>query len=318
MATDQPTMQPTAVEFEASPYGDALRIAAVFIMFTASFLGVILPLWYYGGGDKEKHQSLATNDGFRIMRSFAAGVMLGVAFVHLLFEGNEKLSEVSIDYPALAFTVATMGTMFVLGCEQLMATFLRVPVENLDASPEESNEHSYALKTIARSDSLSVIVKAYMMEFSVAIHSVIIGLALGYMSGKENLEELQVLIIAIVFHQFFEGVGLGTTLQEARLELGKWQIILFVLIFSSMLSFGIVIGILITYYNEEAETTNELYINGCLNALAAGILIYIALVEMIAEDFHAAAIANRVWLKVQMMIALMLGTMFLAVLAIWA
>ena len=49
-----------------------------------------------------------------------------------------------------------------------------------------------------------------------------------------------------------------------------------------------------------------------------GIMIYVALVEMIAEDFQAAAIASNVILKVKMFSALLLGTAFLAVLAIWA
>ena len=47
-------------------------------------------------------------------------------------------------------------------------------------------------------------------------------------------------------------------------------------------------------------------------------MIYVALVEMIAEDFQAAAIASNVILKVKMFSALLLGTAFLAVLAIWA
>ena len=47
-------------------------------------------------------------------------------------------------------------------------------------------------------------------------------------------------------------------------------------------------------------------------------MIYVALVEMIAEDFQAAAIASNGTLKVKMFSALLLGTAFLAILAIWA
>ena len=45
---------------------------------------------------------------------------------------------------------------------------------------------------IAGSDAMSVIVKAYMMELSVATHSVIIGLNLGSLSGEKQLGTLQV------------------------------------------------------------------------------------------------------------------------------
>ena len=47
-------------------------------------------------------------------------------------------------------------------------------------------------------------------------------------------------------------------------------------------------------------------------------MIYVALVEMIAEDFQAAAIASNVILKMKMFSALLLGTTCMAVLAIWA
>ena len=47
-------------------------------------------------------------------------------------------------------------------------------------------------------------------------------------------------------------------------------------------------------------------------------MIYVALVEMIAEDFQAAAIASNVALKIKMFSALVIGTTFLAILAIWA
>ena len=219
--------------------------------------------------------------------------------------------------------------MLVLGSEQILVACIPgsktydlkesdVEENAADMNNQTEKEHSRALAMIDKSDSLSVLVKAYMMEFSVGIHSVIIGLGIGFMSGEENVELLKVLIIAIVFHQFFEGVGLGTTLHEARYQLGKWQTALFVFLFSMMVSFGIIIGIVLVYYNGEVETTDELYATGILNALAAGILIYIALVEMVAEDFHSAAIANRGFLKFQMFVALMVGTMFLAVLAIWA
>ena len=334
-----PSSLPTAVQFVASPYGDALRIASVFILFVASFAGVALPLFYYGG-DPAKQRSIANSDGFKIVRSFSAGIMIGVGFIHLLFEGNVILARVSFDYPALGSTVATMGTLFVLGCEQLMVTYIggnktidlnvshverteqteetEVAAVATDLYARTLHDHNQVLAIVAQTGSLSVLVKAYMMEFSIAVHSVVIGVGLGYMSGESNLGLLKVLIVALVFHQFFEGLGLGTTLQEARLELGKWQVMIFILIFSGALSGGIIIGILLKYYNGETETTAELYTTGCLHCVGAGILIYIALVEMVGEDFNDPLVSHRWDLKVKMFIALSLGNFFLAIIGIWA
>jgi solute carrier family 39 (zinc transporter), member 1/2/3 len=44
------------------------------------------------------------------------------------------------------------------------------------------------------------------------VHSVIIGSSLGVSSGQE----FDSLLIAISFHQFFEGIALGTSIVEAQ------------------------------------------------------------------------------------------------------
>lgn len=51
----------------------------------------------------------------------------------------------------------------------------------------------------------------YALEFGVAAHSFVIGLALGTASGDEFLP----LMIALVFHQLFEGIALGATVADA-------------------------------------------------------------------------------------------------------
>jgi zinc transporter ZupT len=57
---------------------------------------------------------------------------------------------------------------------------------------------------------------------------------------------------------------------------------------------------------------------GCLNSLAGGIMIYVALVEMIAEDFQQAAVALNAHLKIKMFTAVTTGCAIMAFLAIWA
>ena len=55
-----------------------------------------------------------------------------------------------------------------------------------------------------------------------------------------------------------------------------------------------------------------------LNALAAGSLLYISLVEMIAEYFTAPDLIERPKLQIMMLISFSFGVVALAVLAIWA
>ena len=296
----------------AMDYSLKLRIASVFILFCASIIGVVIPLFFAAGSGpetNESHRKMSESDAFRITRTFAAGIMLGVGFIHLLADGVAKLTDVSLDYPPLGFTLATVGAMIVLGFEQIAVMLIssvnvnddnaKLPtdtaknIEANDSGPSQtlqvigsvvhenpgSCDHNHAIRMIAGTDSLNVIVKAYMMEISVAIHSIIIGIALGSLTGPAQLPALEALIIAICFHQFFEGLGLGTVIEGARLHLGMKKIIIFAVTFALTVPVGIMIGIVLT--NAEVVTTgddqtapqqniSQEYTLGCLNAIAAG------------------------------------------------
>jgi zinc transporter 1/2/3 len=57
---------------------------------------------------------------------------------------------------------------------------------------------------------------------------------------------------------------------------------------------------------------------GSLNSIAAGLMIYVALVQMIADDFKQSSIATNVNLKIKMFSALSFGTAIMAILGYWA
>ena len=303
-------MVPTVMD-----YSLALRISSIFILLVASSLGILIPLLFSTGSGprtNESHRKMCESDAFRITRTFAAGVMIGVGFIHLLADGVSTLAEVSPEYPALGYTLATVGAMIVLGFEQIAVMLIGsvdVGSNNLKSSgdaegnieadfgtgPGESKmlkmrdarnyhscNHNHAIKMAAGADSLNVIVKAYMMEISVAIHSIIIGITLGSSIGVDGLESLTALLIAICFHQFFEGVGLGTVIEGARLQLGMRKIIIFAITFALTVPIGVMIGILISG-DDVAPTLDDAgevipsavnlereYILGCLNSIAAG------------------------------------------------
>ena len=303
-------MVPTVMD-----YSLALRISSVFILFVASAFGVVLPLWLSSSNEEqtdESHRKMCESDAFRITRTFAAGIMLGVGFIHLLADGVTKLAQVNTEYPALGYTLATVGTMIVVGFEQvavMMIGSVNVDSNNVKSSgmteknieadfgmgPSElevlethahnnpgSCDHNHAIKMIAGTDSFNVIVKAYMMEISVAIHSVIIGIALGSLIGAAELGTLKALLIAICFHQFFEGIGLGTVIEGARIQLGLKKILFFALTFAMTVPAGVLIGIAISgdevppTYDDSGELIlprvdlHREYTLGCLNSIAAG------------------------------------------------
>ena len=59
-------------------------------------------------------------------------------------------------------------------------------------------------------------VTAYLLELGIGLHSVLIGISLGLAR-----DEFTSLFIALVFHQFFEGIGLSSVVSEAKFS-KKW------------------------------------------------------------------------------------------------
>jgi hypothetical protein len=58
---------------------------------------------------------------------------------------------------------------------------------------------------IADKNKFKAIVKACVLEASIAIHSVVIGISFGSLRNNE-ITTIKVLMIAISFHQLFEGI----------------------------------------------------------------------------------------------------------------
>lgn len=177
---------------------------------------------------------------------------------------------------------------------------------------------------LMHSSSTRDVVSVYVMELSVAIHSIIIGVEIGLLAGTEDTVTLVSLTIAICFHQFMEGFGLGTTLcnvlggyNAASGLLGNFKLFLFVLIFAVTVPLGIVIGI-VTASSESAESDSSVLAKGIASSLAAGSLLYISLAEMMAVYFNAPELSHQPGLKIAMLLSACAGTAILAILAIWA
>ena len=70
------------------------------------------------------------------------------------------------------------------------------------------------------------------------------------------------------------------------------------------------------FYN--ANSPRALIIEGILDSISAGILVYMALVDLIAADFLSKRMRCNVRLQVVSYIALFLGAGLMAALAAWA
>lgn len=119
-----------------------------------------------------------------------------------------------------------------------------------------------------------------ILEFGVLFHSVMIGLNLGSVG-----EEFSTLYPVLVFHQSFEGLGIGARLSAIDFPQNKrWWPYALCLAYGLTTPICVAIGLGVrTTYNGKSYVVNV--VSGVLDAISAGVLIYTGLVEMLARDY---------------------------------
>ncbi|KAF4342450.1 zinc-regulated transporter 1 [Fusarium beomiforme] len=154
-----------------------------------------------------------------------------------------------------------------------------------------------------------------ILEFGVLFHSVFIGLNLG-VAGRDDFDTL---FPVLVFHQSFEGLGIGARLSAIpfprRLRNMPW---LLCLAYGLTTPIAVAIGLgLRKTYDNSSFTANT--VNGIFDSISAGILIYTGFVEMIARDFlfNRERSNDKVRLAF-MVVCLFLGAGIMALVGKWA
>ena len=139
-----------------------------------------------------------------------------------------------------------------------------------ESSSNKCNSEPYAAQ----------VTSLFILEFGVIFHSVFIGLTLA-VAGSE----FKTLYVVLVFHQIFEGLGLG-----ARLATVPWphskHLTPYMMATAYGLSTPTAIAIGLGFRESyPAEGATTLVVNGVFDALSAGILLYTGLVELMAHEF---------------------------------
>lgn len=90
--------------------------------------------------------------------------------------------------------------------------------------------------------------------------------------------------------------------------------------FAATTPMGIVLGmVLFSVTGYDDSSPNALVMEGLLGSFSSGILIYMALVDLIAADFfHNKLMTSITWMKRACFIALVLGSTSMSILALWA
>ncbi|CAH8345488.1 unnamed protein product [Eruca vesicaria subsp. sativa] len=289
-----------------------LKIIAIATILVASMIGVGAPLFSSNVPFLQPDRDI-----FTIVKCFASGIILGTAFMHVLPDSFAMLASQCLEenpwhkFPFSGF-LAMLSGLITLVIDAMATSIYASDKANEIVPHGHGNDFSVPTKDEDSAQLLRYRVIAMVLELGIIVHSVVIGLSLG---ATNDICTIKSLITALCFHQMFEGMGLGGCILQAEYtNLSKFLMAFF---FAITTPFGIALGIaLSTIYRNNSHTA--LITVGLLNACSAGLLIYMALVDLLAADFMGPKLQGSVKLQIKCFVAALLGCGGMSVIAKWA
>ncbi|OWM85711.1 zinc transporter 8-like [Punica granatum] len=308
------------------------KLTAICSILIAGAMGVSLPI--LGKKIPALHPE---NTAFFLIKSFAAGVILATGFIHILPDAFGSLASPCLgvapwkDFPFAGFVsmVSAIGTMmidaFVTGYYKRSHFMKKVSGDeemqgghqgHVHVHTHASHGHAHGSAPVTERSSSSDLIRhrivTQVLEMGIVVHSVIIGVSLG---ASESPDTIKPIIVALTFHQLFEGIGLGGCISQAKFE--SRAVAAMVLYFALTTPAGIAVGIGISKVYRE-DSREALIVGGVLNSASAGILIYMALVDLIAADYMSPRMLSDPRLQLGASLSLLLGSACMSFLAKWA
>lgn len=321
------------------------RISSVFVILVTSMFGALFPVL------ANRFKGLGIPSwAFFIAKYFGSGVILATAFIHLLAPAVESLTDECLTGPiteydwAEGIALMTIGVLFFV---ELMTmryakfgqSHMHGPDDGEDnqqppvAPPTEDGKNTHipgedhlghardhqdlehAKKTSDAEDYAAQLTAVFVLEFGIVFHSVFVGLSLA-VAGSE----FATLYVVLVFHQMFEGLGLGSRLATIPWPKSKRftpYILGFLYGITTPIAIAIGLGVRTTY---PPGSRTSLLTNGVFDSISAGILIYTALVELMAHEFMFSSSMRKAPIQVVLSAfgLLCLGALLMALLGKWA
>ncbi|CAP94684.1 Zinc-regulated transporter [Penicillium chrysogenum] len=282
-------------------YDIPLRIGTLFVVLVTSSIGVFAPMLLMKLPSASINGVVST-----VIKQFGTGIIIATGFIHLythanLMFTNDCLGELEYEATTSAVVVAGIFIAFLLeyighriivarNSKNHSAETILSESESQQTQPKEHGHspeqqqhstlaglsHSHGSYDLTGPNSkFSVMV----MEAGILFHSILIGLTL-VVAGDSFYKTL---LVVIVFHQFFEGLALGAriaTLHGAIFPSKASMAMAFALITPIGMAIGL--GVLHTFNGNSRGTLIAL---GTLDALSAGILVWVGVVDMWARDW---------------------------------
>ncbi|MCJ1301956.1 hypothetical protein MMC08_004757 [Hypocenomyce scalaris] len=305
-----------------------LRVSAIFVILIGSLFGAVFPVY------ANRHKGIGVPEwAFFIAKYFGSGVIIATAFIHLLAPAADALTDPCLTGPITSYDWAegiALMMIFILFFVELMAMrFSESSHTHSHDSEQQQLQHTHSIPNQARKskderhshtpgddhlghtrshtdidspsphngkpaeDYAAQMTAIFILEFGVVFHSVFVGLTLA-VAGSE----FTILYVVLVFHQTFEGLGLGSRLAVAPWPASKrWTPYFLALGYGVTTPIAIAVGLAVrNSYAPGSQTA--LVVNGVFDSISAGILIYTGLVELMAHEFMFSEVMRRARLKV--------------------
>ncbi|GAY42461.1 hypothetical protein CUMW_067020 [Citrus unshiu] len=269
------------------------KVIAIASILVAGAFGVSLPLL-----GKKVPALRPENDTFFMIKAFTAGVILATGFVHILPDAFDNLTSPCLvenpwgDFPFSGF-VAMMSAIGTLMIDTFATGYYKRQHFNCKPNKqlvdeEMANEHA-----------------GHVHVHTHATH----GHAHGSTDSSYQELALSEIIRKRVISQVLE-LGIVAEYKSRSMAI-------MAAFFSLTTPVGIAIGVGISsVYKENGPTA--LIVQGVFNSASAGILIYMALVDLLAADFMNPILQSNRRLQLGANISLLLGAGCMSVLAKWA
>lgn len=229
----------------------------------------------------------ATRKCSRLLSSanaLAGGFFLGAALLHLLPEAQESLEVIEGPLP-WAMILCVIGFLLILFLEKLATSGGHHHVPDSTTLSTRSAAYPYVLTIV------------------LSLHSVIAGYAIGS-GGVMNL--VLVIFAAEISHKLSAAFALGVSLVRSGMEGRLLRRVL--TLFALMTPLGILLG---EFVSSRIQGDTSMIVSGVVNAIAAGTFLYVAIVDILHEEFESR---ERLWEKFTLLVC---GLALMVVLSIW-
>jgi len=327
-----------------------LPVVGIFVTFLLSFAGSLTPTVL------TKFKPAFNLEGwwlYRFLNGLAGGLVLSVGYIHSLPDAFATFSELFPEPTSAAQSytwlglIALVGSLAALAIEEMVHEYssrhahpkqLQVLLlsrqNNHDAF--ENGDEAESLLTAKNQDGASSsgdlldqadgevadkipdnqeqMAQMLVLLAGLSFHSFFIGISMGLEVNDLNL------FIAIVAHQYFEGVAMGGRILQAKVisACARWS---YHLSFSLSCPLGTSIGVLVHQqlaYNDRTI----MFVDGIFQAFSGGILVYVALAHLLNghhDDNQSKKHQHQdMGSRVLGVVSILTGVAIMAVIGIWA